>query len=662
MSSPADPEGRLPGDAERVRALRALKLLDTPPEERFDRLTRALTEELELPIAYVSLVDAERQWLKSRQGEIETEIPRDESFCNVTIQQDGPTVVPDATLDPRFADKRLVTGEAGIRSYAGTPIHDPSGQRIGTVCVAGRQPRSFSPDEVATLERYARKVQEEINAKPSIFVSYAHEDEQWKDRLLAQCSILQRQGLIELWSDREIGVGEDWNARILRAIERAKVAIVLVSADFLASDFIQEEEIPRLLARRDREGLKILPVVVKPCPWQTVDWLAAMNLWPPDGRPITGGSDFEADTALAELAARIAEMILEKGGALTTKELSAVIAQTQVAIPIDRFATASEAAANAEPAAAAGVGGSAGAAPTPPAAAAAPREPAAAGRSSPRRRWLLVAALVAVLAVLGGAFAFWKGRSAEKSFDLAVERLGSDSPQLRMDAMATLGRLAGESERLKRRSAQRLADFILLRAPLESDLEAADRTQIQKAVQVLGGLGVRGVVLASTDLTGLALENARLPEADLSGANLVSAVLSGADLTGADLSAAALQRASLDRARLAGANLTGANLRESYLREAVLAGAGLESASLAGADLQLADLGGSLLIGARLSDADLRGARLAGADLREAILDRARLGGADLESVNNLAQDQLDRACVDDGTLLPLGLAPPPPC
>ena len=104
--------------------------------------------------------------------------------------------------------------------------------------------------------------------KPTIFISYSHADEAWKDRLVTHLTVLERQGLLDLWDDRRIGVGEDWRREIEQAIDGASVAVLLVSADFLTSQFTLDEQMPRLLQRRDKEGLRVFPVVVRPCAWK----------------------------------------------------------------------------------------------------------------------------------------------------------------------------------------------------------------------------------------------------------------------------------------------------------------------------------------------------------------------------------------------------------
>ena len=144
---------------------------------------------------------------------------------------------------------------------------------------------------------------------PTVFISYSHKDEVWKDRLVTHLGVLQQEGLLDLWDDRRIGAGENGYQKIEEAITRANVAVLLVSADFLTSKFILSKEIPSLLERMDKEGLRIFPVIIRPCAWKHVKWLARMNLRPKDGRPIQGGREFQVETDLAAIADEIAGII-----------------------------------------------------------------------------------------------------------------------------------------------------------------------------------------------------------------------------------------------------------------------------------------------------------------------------------------------------------------
>ena len=139
-----------PNEPGRLAALHSLGLLDTPPDERFDRHTRRACERFGVPVALVTLVDRDRQWFKSRVGIEYTESPRDESFCAHAIL--GPDVmqVPDTTLDPRFADSPVVTGPPRVRFYAGAPLHF-DGHRVGTLCIADQRPRLLDATDLREL-------------------------------------------------------------------------------------------------------------------------------------------------------------------------------------------------------------------------------------------------------------------------------------------------------------------------------------------------------------------------------------------------------------------------------------------------------------------------------------------------------------------------------
>jgi diguanylate cyclase (GGDEF)-like protein len=158
VQKPAQPTD----ETQRLRALQGLCVLDTLPEERFDRITRLAARLFEVPIALVSLVDRDRQWFKSRQGLDAPETGRDVSFCGHAILRAAPLIVPDSLADPRFAGNPLVTGGPGVRFYAGHPVHAPDGSRVGTLCLIDRRPREFSAEDAAALADLAQMVDREL--------------------------------------------------------------------------------------------------------------------------------------------------------------------------------------------------------------------------------------------------------------------------------------------------------------------------------------------------------------------------------------------------------------------------------------------------------------------------------------------------------------------
>jgi phosphoribosyl 1,2-cyclic phosphodiesterase/CheY-like chemotaxis protein len=153
-----------PDEPTRLRALHGLGLLDTPPEERFDRLTRLVRRVFDVPMALVTLVDAERQWFKSRQGVEAAETPREAAFCAYAINGDEPFVVPDAELDARFADNPIVAGPPRIRFYAGHPVRIGP-HRVGTLCLGDHRPRDLTDADRKILEDLAALVERELRGE-----------------------------------------------------------------------------------------------------------------------------------------------------------------------------------------------------------------------------------------------------------------------------------------------------------------------------------------------------------------------------------------------------------------------------------------------------------------------------------------------------------------
>lgn len=151
-------------DQARLAELYRFDILDTLPEEAFDRLTALAALTFNAPIALVTFVDRHRHWFKSHVGFPVPEIPRENGFCGHTIMNDEIMVVPDATQDVRFADDPAVTGPAAIRFYAGAPLTLASGFRLGTVCIMDKAPRSagLSEREREILLSFAALVVREI--------------------------------------------------------------------------------------------------------------------------------------------------------------------------------------------------------------------------------------------------------------------------------------------------------------------------------------------------------------------------------------------------------------------------------------------------------------------------------------------------------------------
>jgi PAS domain S-box-containing protein len=174
-----------PDEQQRLAVLLDLNILDTPPEERFDRITRLAARLFHVPMAMVTLIDADRQWFKSRVGIDHAALPRSTSFCAHAMLQDGVMVVEDATHDARFSDNPVVQEAPHVRFYAGHRISAPDGSHIGTLCLVDREPRQFSEEECLVLRDLAGIVTHEVAARQlAAHLVEQREHENWLRALL----------------------------------------------------------------------------------------------------------------------------------------------------------------------------------------------------------------------------------------------------------------------------------------------------------------------------------------------------------------------------------------------------------------------------------------------------------------------------------------------
>ena len=162
----------------------------------------------------------------------------------------------------------------------------------------------------------------------TIFISYSHLDKHWKQRLERQLKVLVTTGTsIVTWTDDEISAGQDWFPEITQTITACDVAVMLISANFLTSNFIQKHEIPPLLLKRKESGAKVVPLILSPCPWDAHAWLESIQVRPREGKPLTGMSEHEAEQALCDLAREIKSMVAE---------IEATKTATRIAVPVQR--------------------------------------------------------------------------------------------------------------------------------------------------------------------------------------------------------------------------------------------------------------------------------------------------------------------------------------
>ena len=155
-------------ETDRLNRLKLYRILDTPPEEAFDRVTRIVAETLDVPIALISLIDGERQWFKSKHGLDATCTSRDAAFCAHTILSDGLLEIEDARLDRRFSGNPMVVDDPAIRFYAGAPLRAPGGLNIGTLCALDRKPRKLADKQRQLLSDLADIVIDELELRAAL--------------------------------------------------------------------------------------------------------------------------------------------------------------------------------------------------------------------------------------------------------------------------------------------------------------------------------------------------------------------------------------------------------------------------------------------------------------------------------------------------------------
>ncbi|MCG8422517.1 MAG: ATP-binding protein [Proteobacteria bacterium] len=182
MTPPPIPEN----ENERLEALRCYEVLDTLPEQVYDDLTCVAAHLFGVPIALISLVDADRQWFKSRYGLDAVEASRDLSFCGYAVYAAKPLVVTDALEDPRFVGNPFVVGEPYIRFYAGAPLITKQGYVLGTLCVIDDVPRDPDPELIKLLEGLSRQVVSQLELR--LASRNAREADQAKSEFLARMS------------------------------------------------------------------------------------------------------------------------------------------------------------------------------------------------------------------------------------------------------------------------------------------------------------------------------------------------------------------------------------------------------------------------------------------------------------------------------------------
>ena len=156
-------------ESARVKALHDFEILDTAPEDSFDDFTRLAAFICKTPIAVISMVDSDRQWFKSRIGDVKDEqTAREISFCQYTILQPGPFIVRDALEDERFKSSPLVNSDPHIRFYAGSPLVTSNGLEVGALCVIDRVPKDLAPEQISALKILSKLIMTQLELRKTI--------------------------------------------------------------------------------------------------------------------------------------------------------------------------------------------------------------------------------------------------------------------------------------------------------------------------------------------------------------------------------------------------------------------------------------------------------------------------------------------------------------
>lgn len=144
--------------------------------------------------------------------------------------------------------------------------------------------------------------------RTKVFLSYSHADRNWLDRLETHLAVLERQKLVQVWTDVRIEAGDEWKKRIHAALSEARVAVLLITPTYLASKFIWDNEIPPIMEHK-KDGMLVLPLVARPCAWRLEERLAELQARPEDGRPMSAGTEAQIDLDLATFAYELAGIV-----------------------------------------------------------------------------------------------------------------------------------------------------------------------------------------------------------------------------------------------------------------------------------------------------------------------------------------------------------------
>ena len=152
-----------------------------------------------------------------------------------------------------------------------------------------------------------------MDGRQKVFISYSHDDTRWLQEMKQQLAVLEAEGLLSICEDTQLEAGTAWYERLHEAMLSAKLGLLLVSSSFLTSPFVRREEVPRLFSQHEEAGMKIYPLIVRPCPWERVQWLKRLQLRPQDSKnrvkPVSTFSGAARQQVLANVANEIAGLL-----------------------------------------------------------------------------------------------------------------------------------------------------------------------------------------------------------------------------------------------------------------------------------------------------------------------------------------------------------------
>jgi hypothetical protein len=202
-----------------------------------------------------------------------------------------------------------VAGHHGWQGHGTVPSTSTAGSLVRSAEESKLRAADGNLKAPAPVERAPAHEEGHVVGTRMVFISYSHKDEIWKDRLRSHLKVLEQAGRITVWDDREIEYGTDWHASIRKAIDQAAVTVCLISADYLASEFCTKEEVPYLLARRKRDEMVLIPVLLRPCAWSSAPWLRASQMLPRDGKALCKDFPEQWDAIFSEVADRVSQAL-----------------------------------------------------------------------------------------------------------------------------------------------------------------------------------------------------------------------------------------------------------------------------------------------------------------------------------------------------------------